>query len=138
MVRISIAVSILVVFSAVPAMGDNESTTGPFGLKTSMSPGQLTPTPEMWFYEQYHEQYDDPRSGVRQKAEFRAVQRQRRLAAMKWFGFSNTRPHCAIDPADANWSPSWSSNNSFYPWQWNGIGRPWVVVRPDYPGLGPY
>ena len=30
---------------------------------------QTTPTPEMWFYEQERNRYEDPRSAVRRKAE---------------------------------------------------------------------
>ncbi len=46
-------------------------------------------TPEMWFYIQENRRYDDPKQMVRRKAEFKAVQRQRRIAAMQWYGFSN-------------------------------------------------
>ncbi len=65
---------------------------------TSISPGELKATPEMWFYEQYMRQYQDPKMAVRANAEFQADQRQRRLEAMHWFGFSNSRPRACSDP----------------------------------------
>ncbi|MGW8258281.1 MAG: hypothetical protein ACWGMZ_12405, partial [Thermoguttaceae bacterium] len=63
-----------------------------------ISPGEVKATPEMWFYEQAMRQYQDPKMMVRANAEFRARQRQRRLAAMRWFGQSNSRPHANSDP----------------------------------------
>ena len=134
MTKLSIMFSVLLMSAAIPATADKPIKDN-LGAKGSISSGELTSTPEMWFYEQYQQQYDDPKTAVRQKSEFRAVQRQQRLAAMRWFGFSNTRPHCAVDPVGGDWSPGWKSNNMFYPSQWSGIGRPWVVVRPDRPGM---
>lgn len=95
---------------------------------TSVSPGEVAATPEMWFYEQDRQAYLDPQLAVRRKAEFVAEQRQRRIAAMKWFGFSNQRPQANPDPVHGSYSPGWASN-SFYPYQWTGAGRsPYVVV----------
>jgi len=85
----------------------------------------------MWFYEQYQRQYEDPKNGVRAKAELRADQRLRRLAAQKWFGFSNQRPKASPDPFNSDYSASWSSNNQHYPLRWNGVGYPRVVVVPS-------
>ena len=97
--------------------------------ETVVSPGEVTPTPEMWFYEQYQRQYEDPKNGVRAKAEFRADQRQRRLASSKWFGISNQRPKASTDPYDGDYSACWSSNNPQNPMQWNGFGHPLIVER---------
>ncbi|MDY0165311.1 MAG: hypothetical protein RBS80_02145 [Thermoguttaceae bacterium] len=93
--------------------------------------GELNPTPEMWFYEQYQQQYDDPSIAVRNKAEFRAAQRQSRLAAMRWYGLSNSRPHAASDPFHGDYSPKWTSNNGHYSDRWMGRSSPLVVIRPD-------
>ncbi len=130
MMRLSIAVSLLVVFMAGPALAERPTTTKS-SLKSGISPGELAPTPEMWFYERYDRDYKDPKMAVRQKAEFRTRQRLRRLAAMKWFGFSNQRPVAFSDPFHWDYSPRWSSNNGTHPFQWNGIGRQWVYMRPD-------
>ena len=97
----------------------------------AVMPSELKATPEMWFYEQYMHNYQDPKMAVRANAEFRATQRQRRLAAMQWFGFSNSRPSVSSDPFNGDWSPGWSSNNSSYPFRWNGVGPTWYVARPE-------
>ncbi|MGA2059497.1 MAG: hypothetical protein ABSG67_03365 [Thermoguttaceae bacterium] len=97
---------------------------------TSISPGELKATPEMWFYEQYLRQYQDPKMAVRANAEFQADQRQRRLAAMHWFGMSNSRPRACSDPMHGDYSPGWTSNNSTYPNRWDGIGPSWYIARP--------
>jgi hypothetical protein len=98
---------------------------------TTISPGELKPTPEMWFYEQYMRQYQDPKMAVRANAEFRAEQRARRIAAMQWFGFSNSRPQACPDPIHGDWSPGWTSNNPTYPYRWTGVGPSWYVARPE-------
>ena len=54
--------------------------------------GTLSPTPEMWLYEQERLRSEDPdlyRLNVAQK---KAMQRRQRLAAKKWYGISGTRP----------------------------------------------
>jgi hypothetical protein len=97
-----------------------------------ISPGEIQATPEMWFYEQSMRQYHDPKLAVRQAAEFRAEQRQRRLESMKWFGLSNQRPWASSDPLHNDYSPRWTGNNYYYPERWSGAsGTPVVVVRPD-------
>ena len=63
-----------------------------------MSPGEVTATPEMWFYEQALQRYDDPKYAIRAAAEQRAAQRRARIAAMEWYGYSNSRPLWGIDP----------------------------------------
>jgi hypothetical protein len=92
----------------------------------------VTQTPEMWFYEEQMRRYDDPATMVRQKAEFRAQQRQRRIAAQKWYGFSKARPTVNSTPWGAMYSPSWSSNGN-RPYQWEGVGTA-VIVREPYRG----
>jgi len=92
--------------------------------------GEVTPTPEMWFYQQYVSQYRDPKTAVRQKAEVRATQRRGRIAARQWFGFSNVRPKAATDVIHSDYSPGWSSRNANYPFRWCGYGAAAVVVRP--------
>ena len=81
-------------------------------------------TPEMWFYQQEMRRYDDPRAAVRRKAEYRAAQRQRRIAAMEWYGYSNSRPIANPTPfASGPYSPGWVSNNYRAPMEWSGGGR---------------
>jgi hypothetical protein len=93
---------------------------------------ELQATPEMWFYEQSLRQYQDPKMAVRQAAEFRAEQRQRRLESMKWYGLSNQRPRANSDPFNNDYAPRWAGNNEYYPDRWSGVsGGPAVVVVPD-------
>ncbi|MFW5693174.1 MAG: hypothetical protein ACOCWL_03065 [Thermoguttaceae bacterium] len=103
----------------------------PIRSETRIAVGELQPTPEMWFYEQYQQQYHDPAVAVRQKAEQRAAQRQNRLAAMRWFGLSNSRPQAGSDPFHGDYSPKWTSNNLHYPGRWTGRGAPLVVIRTE-------
>jgi hypothetical protein len=65
------------------------------------------------------------------KAEFRTEQRQRRLAARRWYGLSNSRPRMSTDPYHWVQSPYWASNNSAYPYRWQGVGYPWYYVWPQ-------
>jgi hypothetical protein len=97
------------------------------GTDKAISPGEVAATPEMWFYQQYMRQYQDPKAAVRKQAEFRADQRQRRIAALKWFGYSNQRPRVACDPIHGDYAPHWTSNNDWYPDRWSGVGYPWIV-----------
>jgi hypothetical protein len=85
-------------------------------------------TPEMWIYMQEAHRHDDPKMAVRRKAEFRAMQRARRIAAREWFGYSNSRPTVNPDPYTAGYSAHWSSNSAMRPDQWIGNNRS-VVTR---------
>jgi hypothetical protein len=97
----------------------------------SFSPGELKATPDMWFYEQYMKEYKDPKTAVRAKAEFDARQRERRLASMRWFGLSNSRPRISPDPVNV-YPPAWSSNTPLQPNRWQATGgQPYYVARPE-------
>jgi len=105
-----------------PRTGDSESNP-------PISLSELQPTAQMWFYEQAMQQYHDPQAAVRAKAEYRAAQRQRRLASSKWFGISNSRPTASSTPYTSTYSPTWTSGNG-HPFHWHGIGsRTIIVVR---------
>ena len=98
-----------------------------------ISAGELTPTPEMWLYQQERRLWEDPKVAVRRKAEFRTAQRMRRIAAQRWFGINNLRPMASPIPY---WggaaSPYWASNSSDS-YRWMGTGGPRVVTRPTRP-----
>ncbi len=103
-------------------------------IRAGISPGDVGPTPEMWFYEQYQQDYLDPKMQVRKNAEFRASQRRARLAAMQWFGFSNSRPRVGTDPFHGDYAPTWTSNNTAFPFRWTAVGQPWYTAeRPRNP-----
>jgi hypothetical protein len=79
-------------------------------------------TPELWLYSQELRRHDDPAQAVRRKAEERAQQRTQRLAAMKWYGLSNSRPQASTTPFMSVYSPAWVGNGyNRYDW-----GRSWV------------
>jgi len=89
---------------------------------TSISPGELKATPEMWFYQQAMRQYQDPNMAVRRVAEVRAAERARRTESRRWFGLSNQRPLASPDPVNGDYSPGWVSNYQYYPFRWAGVG----------------
>ncbi len=83
-------------------------------------------TPELWLYEQERTRLDDPAQAVRRKAEIRGMQRAERLASLKWYGMSNSRPvFTNVTPILGGFgSASWTSN-SYDPNRW----RPNNMVR---------
>ncbi len=83
-------------------------------------------TPEMWFYIQEYQRYKSPEEAVRRKAEMRAAQRQHRLEAQRWFGFSNLRPTANPIPYFGTYSPSWAGG-SWDPYSWHGVGARYVT-----------
>jgi hypothetical protein len=123
MMRLVILSALLLLLSATPSRAEKPINAG-VGLDTVVSPGELKPTPEMWFYEQGMRQYKDPKMAVREKADLRSEQRQRRLECMKWFGLSNIRPHASSDPFHNDYSPGWVASPGFYPSRWSGVRMP--------------
>jgi hypothetical protein len=82
-------------------------------------PNLSTPnvTPELWLYSQEMRRHDDPAQAVRRRAELRADQRSQRLAALKWFGLSNSRPQASPVPLMGVYSPTWVGNGpNRYDW----------------------
>jgi hypothetical protein len=123
-----IALPLISLLVAVPAIAETPGSTQ-VKFHGSVSPGELTPTPEMWFYEQYLRQQQDPKVGVREKAEFRSAQREGRIASRSWFGFSNARPSAATELVHGDSGPRWTAPNSAHPNRWSG-GNATMVVRP--------
>lgn len=121
-----------------PSPFDNSSEEAPYqsqpgpGAETSslhVSWGQLQPTADMWLYEQRKADYLDPKLAVRRKAEQKTAERQSRIAAMKWYGLSNSRPVANPTPFTGVYSPGWHANNyNSYRWSWTG-GYPLLLVR---------
>ncbi|NLX96698.1 MAG: hypothetical protein GXY83_11025 [Rhodopirellula sp.] len=129
MKRLSFALLTILFVPALPALAE-KPTEKPAVFSGTISPGELTPTPEMWFYEQQMRTYQDPSLAVRRNAEVRAAYRQSRLESRKWFGFSNLRPTASSDPFHGDYSPGWTSNNSWNPSRWAGYGAAAVVIAP--------
>lgn len=91
------------------------------------SPGE---TPEMWLYEQERRRSEDPQAIVRANAMQRAAERRARLAAMAWFGLSNSRPQANPDPVHGPYSPHWVSNG-YQQAEWVGVGGTTVILQAD-------
>ena len=96
----------------------------------TLSQSIIEPTSEMWFYEQERRDRLNPALTLRRIAETKAAQRRARLAAMKWFGYSNLRPTVSPDPINGYYSPFWAGNNRLAPYMWSGYGHSTVVIRP--------
>lgn len=77
-------------------------------------------TPEMYRYLSDLQRYGGPTDLTRQRAQLKAQQRQERMAAMKWYGMSNSRPIASPTPFMGTYSPGWSSNTA-NPFQWRDL-----------------
>ena len=84
-----------------------------------MDSSSLSMTQDMWFYLQEQRRHDDPANAVRRRAEFKAEQRDRRLATQKWFGYYNARPQANAVPTMGTYSPTWVGNGA-NPSHWVG------------------
>lgn len=104
------------------------------GPVTPITPEQeqvLTPstvTPEIWLYSQEMRRHDDPQQAVRRKAEFKAEQRLHRMATMKWYGMSNSRPQASAVPIMSVYSPTWVGNGQDR-FDWVAFGFPTTTLR---------
>ena len=84
----------------------------------TVSIGEVAPTAEMWMYEQERLRYENPKLAVRAKAEARSSERRARIAAMKWYGLSNSRPVANPTPFTSSYSPAWvHSGPAQYHWK---------------------
>jgi hypothetical protein len=100
---------------------------------TPFSPPSLSApavTPELWVYSQELRRHDDPAQAVRRKAELAADQRQARLAAMRWYGYSNARPIASGTPFMGQYSPAWIGNG-WERFDWVSGSAPAVSVYVD-------
>jgi hypothetical protein len=69
----------------------------------------------------------NPKLIVQQKALVRSQQRADRIAAMDWYGMSNSRPTAQPTPFCSMYSPAWQSGTG-RPFSWNQ-GRPTYIFR---------
>ncbi|MDZ4819680.1 MAG: hypothetical protein SGJ20_11980 [Planctomycetota bacterium] len=96
--------------------------------KIKIATNEVNATPEMWFYEQERRRYEDPQAAVREVAQQRSAQRRARIAAMKWYGMSNSRPIASPDPVHGTYSPRWVSGG-FNPSLWQGPSGSVAIVN---------
>jgi len=96
---------------------------------------RVTPTESMWLYEQQKRDFLDPTLAMRRRAEYNAWQRRHRLAATRWYGYSNSRPNWNPTPFfTGTFSPAWTGNDYLDRYRWT-TGAPAVVVWPESDSL---
>lgn len=78
-------------------------------------------TTQPWSYQEYQRERPDTMAIARARAQFRAQQREYRIATRKWFGYSNLRPVASPTPFMGTYSPTWASNTA-RPYVWSGAG----------------
>lgn len=68
-----------------------------------------------------------PTDIVQQKAQIRAQQRMDRMAAMSWYGISNSRPTGGTTPFMGRYAPMWEMPGG-RPFAWYPYSRPGYVM----------
>jgi hypothetical protein len=127
-----IAVTLLAVLMAIPAQAQAPAENGStLRFSGGITPGEVTATPEMWFYQEQMSRRDDPKEAVRRKAEFRTAQREARLESRRWFGVSLMRPMMSTAIMEGESAAVWTGGDPFYPYRWSGRTSAIVVHRSD-------
>lgn len=127
-----IGITLLVLMMAIPANGQAPAENGTsMRYSGGITPGEVTATPEMWFYQEQMNRRDDPHEAVRRKAEFRTAQREARLASRRWFGVSLMRPLTSTATMNGETAAVWTGGDPFYPYRWYGTTPVIVVNRFD-------
>lgn len=124
-----IGIALLIVLMTIPAQAQSPAENGSrmrFG--GGITPGEVTATPEMWFYQEQMNRRDDPKEAVRRKAEFRTAQREARLAARQWFGISLMRPTTSTAIMNGESGAVWTGTDPLYPYRWRATS-PVIVVN---------
>lgn len=135
MKRLALAISACVLsastaWSQQPQAAKTDHKTPSVTSMSQVPMNQMTPTPDMWFYDQAARQYADPTVAVRKKAEFDMKQRQHRIASSAWFGISNSRPNAGVTPFMTGlYAPTWGSNTR-QPQLWSGQSTNTTVIIP--------
>jgi len=128
LIKIALGIGLCAAYCACADAADSRPTNKQADREISL--GELTPTPEMWMYQQEMKLYQDPKFAVRRNAQYRAAQRQTRLAAQKWYGISNSRPTAISTPwMGGAFAPGFAGG--YDPNQWSGAAGPTIVVNPD-------
>ncbi|NOY30074.1 MAG: hypothetical protein GXP28_07795 [Planctomycetes bacterium] len=83
-----------------------------------------------WYYGSEAKQV--PKMSIaQQKSQKRAEQRMARLEAMRWYGFSASRPTASGMPFTSSYSPSWTRPGG-RPFSWHSGSGPGVVISRPY------
>lgn len=130
MKRLGIVASMFVLAVLVgTSYGKNPTAPSAKRLTAPPAGSAANETPEMWFYEQYMQMYQDPKAMIRMRAEAEAAERTRRIEAMHWYGMSNQRPRVGTDPYNSDYAPHWVSGDNLNPNRWPAY-RPIVIFAP--------
>ncbi len=121
-----------VLFTASAEAQDPDRLVRP--LSQSPATDQVVQTEDMWFYLQELRRQDDPQVIIRKKSEKKGEQRRSRLAAMKWFGWSQSRPTANPTPWNGVHAPHWVGNGAD-PSMWIGSGYITTAVRTEAASL---
>lgn len=114
-----VACAIAMFAATVSAQGIDAERTDDIPFDPQVAPGSMSLTPEMWFYLHEQRREEDPQMVVRRNAEQKAAARRNRIAAMRWFGYSASRPTASPSPFTSRYSPTWVGNST-HPYKWVG------------------
>jgi hypothetical protein len=89
------------------------------------------PGDESWYYRSTPERTAPVRLSVL-KAQQRGAERMARLEAMRWYGFSNSRPTAAAMPWTTMYSHAWQQPGG-RPFAWHMSTRPVIIVTHSAP-----
>jgi hypothetical protein len=93
----------------------------------------VTTTEEAWHYRSPMPRAAAP-SLAKQKAALRGQQRMARLDAMRWYGFSGSRPTASGMPWTTMYSPAWQMPGG-RPFAWYASNRPIVIINGSAPAV---
>jgi len=123
---LSLSICLLAVSASAQELGGPKPVTPPIQLDLPLAVEDLPPTRN--YYRASKPEQPNPYSAVHAAAAERAKQREMRISARKWYGFSNARPVASHSPHTAgSYSPSWTAG-SLEPFDWAAFG--WGSVQP--------
>lgn len=87
-----------------------------------------TLTPEMYRYLSDLQRYGGPQDLTRVRAQHDAELRKARLNSMRWYGYSNSRPHAAATPFTSSYGPRWVGNVRGNTMMWRDMGHQQTII----------
>jgi hypothetical protein len=93
-----------------------------------------TLTPDMYRYLIDLQRYGGPVNVTQQRAMIEADQRKQRLAAMKWYGYSNSRPVAGATPFMGTYGPHWVGNSWRNDFHWRDFGHHQTIIMSSRDG----